>query len=138
MRTKFLIAEEVSLGAEGKHSVRGLFSDDTIVVTLPRAYTEGPETLPPGLDILTCLLSVAGLPNGKHRIKGHLIDPRGNSNAETPAIDFEIANNNSHSFPFHLRPFIITGGAGTYTWNFRLDNQEFTHTFEVRLLKARN
>ena len=136
MRTKFLIADEVKPEPNGKQSVRGLFPDDTIILSFPPNYTETPGTPPPGMDLLTCMLSVAGLAPGKHKIKGQLLDPLGKLNAETPAVDFEVAKGNSHTFPFTLQPFIVSGGAGAYTWTFRVDERECTHAFSVRLLKS--
>jgi len=135
MRTKFLLADTITPGASDKLNVSGLFPDDTIVVTLPASYSDAPDAPPPGMDRLAFLLVVAGLADGAHKISGQLFDPQGKPNSETPVLDFSIANGSSLSLPFQLAPFVISGGAGTYVWKFRVDQAEFSHSFQVRLTK---
>jgi hypothetical protein len=136
MRTKFLVADSIKSEPNGKLTIFGMFPDDTIVGTVPASYTGAPGEVPPGLDSLACLINVAGLAPGTHKIKGQLFDPAGKLNSETPAVDFEIAPGNSQSFPFNLQPFVVSAGAGTYTWKFRIDDTDCSHSFEVRLVKA--
>lgn len=136
MKTKFLIADAVAPEAAGKLTLMGFFPDDTIVIDVPKP-PPGKTLPPPGLDNLACLLTLSGLPDGKHRLRGELYDPAGQLNSQAPEIDFTIEDGNASYIPLRLQPFVISAGAGEYTWKFKVGEREFTHSFYVRLAKPK-
>ena len=137
MKTSLLIADQFTQEPTGKWTVRGLYPDHTMVVTVPASHAADSNAPPLGIDALTCALTITDLAAGNHRFKGRMYDPKGLLNTETPDIDFEIPAPTNQTFPFQVKPFVITGGAGIYVWNFELDGTPFTHSFEVRLTPER-
>lgn len=133
MNTFLHIADQFTQEPSGKWTVRGLYPDATMVVMVPESHAKDPGAPPLAIDALTCALTVSDLAAGKHRFKGRMYDPKGLLNTETPDIDFDTPAPTNQTFPFQVKPFVITGGAGTYVWNFELDGKAFTHSFEVRL-----
>ena len=134
MKTKFLLADEVSPDVAGKHIVKGLYADDTVVLTLPPDID--PKSGPAVVESITCLVAVSGLRPGPYKIKGRLVDPQGVICVDIAPIDYEITAAGSHVFPFQLKPFAATGGSGVYRWTFKTDGREFSHEFAIHILPA--
>jgi hypothetical protein len=137
MKVKFLVAEEVRPEASNKMSIVGFYPGDVIVMLKkerPQGVPQGvPEGTPEGFERLAILATISDAPEGTHKFKGRLIEPSGDAYApESPLGEAAIPKGFSHVVVVELKPFIVKQ-AGTYTYEFFVDDEIFKFPFEVRI-----
>lgn len=134
MKVKFLIAEEVRRETEGKVTVLGLFSGDTILLVRrdqPKYLPEQVQVLE-AIERLAILVTIGDAPAGIHKFKGKMIDPLGGvHHPEMPLGEAQIPKNFFHTIIVEIKPF-ITKIRGVYRFEFYVDEELSTFLFEIR------
>lgn len=133
MKVKFLIAEEVRPEASNKMSILGFYAGDTIVMLKKERPQGVPEGTPEGFERLAILATISEASEGAHKFRGRLLVPSGELYApESTLGEASIPKGFSHVVVIELKPFIVKQ-AGTYTYEFVVDEEIFNFPFEVRI-----
>ena len=134
MKVKFLIAEEVRPEAEGKLTVIGLYSGDTIILIkkdLPPDLPEKVEIIP-AIERLAILATVGDTPKGVHKFKGRIVDPSGAEHKPVMNLgEAAIEKGTFHNVLVEIKPF-VTKIEGVYHFEFFVDDDMFDFPFEIR------
>lgn len=134
MKTKFLVADEIRPEASGKLTILGLFADDVVMTQVPPRSPQIPADTPAGIERLAFLINISELSVGAHTIRAQALDPSGQEYGNgIPQSEITTELGKSHSMIIEMKPFILRD-AGTYTWVVWIDDQEYRHPFEVRIV----
>jgi hypothetical protein len=134
--SRFYLADDIRLEADGKVSAIGLYADLAVVALMRPGQPEPSEATPLVFDGFTCLFSISGLA-GKHKVAVEYHDDGGMLRAlgeQVLPIDQEIDfldPARSANLLLRLRPYFTTA-FGMKRVTLSIDGVKKEFTFEVR------